>query len=228
MFKAVVFDLDDTLYDYETLNREALAVLREYTCRRFLVTPINFENAFNRARAETKKNLCGTGASHNRILYCQKTLELLGNNPADGALDMYDVYWEYMLEHMKLCDGALDLIRYCSDTGIKIGICSDLTAHIQHRKLRSLGIASWVNAIVTSEEAGAEKPAMIMYQMILDKLKVPPEYALFIGDSYTKDVEGPQKAGMKALWFHREGNKEYNSISSFREVREIIHGSKQD
>lgn len=228
MYKAVIFDLDDTLYEYEKLNEEAISVLRQYTCMRYQIIPSYFDMAFGHARKETKTMLVHTGASHNRLLYCQKTLERLGEKPVGGALDMYEVYWGYILKHMKLRDGVLDLLEYCSKIGIKIGICSDLTAHIQHRKLRKLGIDSWIDAVVTSEEAGAEKPAEIMYKLILNKLGVAPEHAIFVGDSLEKDVEGAQKVGIRTVWLHAENGSNWETASSFREVKEIIHVSQQN
>lgn len=226
MYKAVILDLDDTLYEYESLNQEATGALRDYTCQRFAVSNVEFDRAFSLARAETKKVLGETGASHNRMLYCQKTLEYLGRRPVNGALDMYEVYWGYMLDHMALREGVMDMLVSCCRKGIKIGICSDLTAHIQHRKLKQLGIVDYIDAIVTSEEAGAEKPASVMFCMVLDKLKVDAKEALYIGDSLKKDVKGAIAEGIDALWFHDENDADYKTVASFDEIRGIIDGKE--
>jgi len=222
MYKAVIFDLDDTLYAYEPLHQEALDLLRDYTCTRFHISPSDFSAAFVSAKAETKRLLGVTGSSHNRLLYCQKTLEFLCLNPVDGALEMYETYWGYLLSHMTLREGALDLLQYCKDSGIKVGICTDLTAHIQHRKLRALGIVPYVDAFVTSEEAGAEKPDARMFRLILEKLSVTPKDALFIGDSLEKDVLGAQRAGIKALWLHPEAGENYPSVATLKEIRRML------
>jgi len=226
MYKAIIFDLDDTLYDYEQINEKAIQELCDYTCKQFGISASLFWEAFDWGRNITKQCLGDTGASHNRLLYCQKILEYIGQNPVCSALDMYEVYWGYMLDHMMLRDGAAELLEFCKENAIKVGICTDLTAHIQHRKIKKLGLAPWIHALVTSEEAGAEKPAPIMYQLILDKLKVSPEHALFIGDSLKKDVQGAELSGMKALWFHPHCDTSYRTISSLREVKEIIHAEK--
>ena len=41
---------------------------------------------------------------------------------------------------------------------IRIGIGTDMTAYVQYRKLEAIGVTSYIDFIVTSEEAGAEKP----------------------------------------------------------------------
>lgn len=220
MVRAVIFDLDDTLYDYSFLHMKALKALEDYTCVHYGVTAAQFQSAFSTARAETKKTLNNTGASHNRMLYCQKTLENLGLSPADGALEMYETYWTYILEHMILREGAAELLEICGDRGIKIGVCSDLTAHIQHRKLRALGIASQIDALVTSEEVGVEKPDPRMFALILKKLRCGPEQALFVGDSLMRDIQGAEKAGLRALWLG--GVDRENAITSLKEVEALI------
>lgn len=225
MYKAIVFDLDDTLYNYSVIHDEAVLVLREYTCSRYQVTYNAFDYAFQKAKKDTKALLDNTGASHNRMLYFQKTLENLGENVIEGSLEMYEIYWGYILDHMQLRTGAEEILKECNEMGIQIGVCSDLTAYIQHRKLRKLGIGQYVDAIVTSEEAGAEKPASIIFQMILDKLKVKPNETLFVGDSLKKDVEGAIAMGLDACWFHDgKANEEYRAVSSFKDIRGIIHG----
>lgn len=226
MYKAIILDLDDTLYAYESLNEAAVSALQDYTCNIFGVSAEEFSKAYGWARNETKKMLGETGASHNRILYCQKTLEYLGKRPTKCALDMYEAYWGYMLKNMVLREGVLELLEYCADEKIKIGICSDLTTHIQHRKLRQLGITNYVDAIVTSEEAGAEKPAPVMFKMILSKLGVNPEDALYVGDSLKKDIMGAEAEGIKALWLSNKKSENYKTISSFDEIKGVLNGSK--
>ncbi len=222
MLRAVIFDLDDTLYEYERLNRAAIEKLCAFVCEKLGVTQRQFREAFDRGRGETKRVLGHTGASHNRLLYCQKTLEYLGQPPAGLALDMYETYWGYMLEHMRLRDGTEELLGYCREQGLRIGICTDLTTHIQHRKLRVLGLSDFVDALVTSEEAGVEKPGRAIYEMILEKLRVQPEEAVFIGDSLEKDVLGPERMGMHAVWFQGEDDGAHMTAASLRDVRRIL------
>lgn len=223
MLQAIVFDLDDTLYDYSRWNEKAIEELCLFVQRQLSVSKDSFYEAFHWSRKETKRLLGNTASSHNRLLYCQKTLEYLGCPPTSLALDMYEVYWGYMLEHISLRDGAWELLEYCRNEKMKIGICTDLTAHIQHRKIRKLGLSGWIDGIVTSEEAEAEKPDDKIYQMILKKLKTSPESTIFVGDDLEKDVIGPLKAGMKAIWLHKGKQEPYRACSSFREVKEYFH-----
>ena len=206
MYKAVIFDLDDTLYDYESIHQKAVEKLRALVCKKFAISKAEFDSAFKWAKEQTKKLLKSTGASHNRMLYCQKILERLGKNPVDGAIEMYDCYWNSMLQDMRLRDGTVSLLERLKIDDVKIAICTDLTAHIQHRKIIKLGLVPYVDALVTSEEAGEEKPGERMYALVFEKLErlVPhlkKRDCLFTGDSQEKDVEAPKRFGMNALLF---------------------------
>lgn len=221
MYKAVIFDLDDTLYDYASLNESAIKKVADFLREKHHVDFARFNDAFSKARKETKEVLGDIGASHNRMLYFQKTLECLSLNPVEDALTMYETYWGYMLNNMRLSQGALELLDFCKSKSLKIGICSDLTAHIQHRKLQKLGITTYIDAIVTSEEAGREKPSSQMFSMILSKLGVSPSEALYIGDSYKKDVLGAEKMGIQAVWYKGDASDK-RSINSLNEVKKYL------
>ncbi len=213
MYKAIVFDLDDTLYDYESIHKSAMKKLRAFTCKKIEISEKEFDIAFLAAKKETKDVLGETGASHNRMLYCQKTLEKLGKNPVDGALEMYDCYWDFMLSEMKLREGTVQLLEKLKADNIKIAICTDLTTQIQHRKIKQLGLVPYIDVLITSEEAGAEKPNERIYELTYAKLQtlipdIKKSECLFVGDSKEKDVAAPKRFGMDSVLFTNMKNLE--------------------
>ncbi len=62
-----------------------------------------------------------------------------------------------------------------------------------------------VHKIYTSEDLGRYKPDPAFYTAILDSLGLPPREALFVGDSLSCDVQGPQAVGIPACWVNRKG-----------------------
>lgn len=201
MIKAIIFDLDDTLYAYEPLDEEACRRVQEYACAELGITVQQYEEAFLYGRSETKRSLGDVAACHNRMLYYQKTLERLGVNPAPMSLQLYETYWGTFLEKMVLREGAREFLDAMHEHGIRVMVCTDLTAHIQHRKIEALGIADDICCLVTSEEAGREKPSREIFELCLEKLKLPPDEVCCIGDNFEKDVEGARAVGIQAIWF---------------------------
>jgi putative hydrolase of the HAD superfamily len=202
--KALIFDLDDTLYDCNyTNNTASVEAVCRYTAQNLLhIDNAQVSKAFEQARMSVKKEMLGdVAAQHNRMLYFQRTLELLGYSPTLFALEMYDYFWNDFLERITLFPGAKDLLEEWKNLGGRIAICTDMTVHIQHRKLRRLGIADKIDVLVTSEEVGVEKPNPAIYRKVLEKLHLPASEAVYIGDSLKKDVLGPMEMGMDAVWY---------------------------
>ncbi len=204
MIKWVVFDIDNTIYDYDFCHEIAMAKLEKYACEKYNISSGEFNNAFSKAKAYVKDNLGSTGASHNRMLYMQRFLENIGEKPVCGALGLYDTYWDTMLENMVPFGYVVPLMKELNKRGIHIAALTNLTAYIQHRKLKQMCLDSFIEAIVSSEEAGKEKPSDKAFKMILSKTNAKPEETMMIGDSLKKDIIGAKNAGMHGMLFEKE------------------------
>lgn len=227
MIKAVIFDLDDTLYEYNSINERAIDVVCERYANILRISSDTFRKAFEWGRSETKSTIRDSAACHNRMIYFQKASEYLKINSIRYTLEMYETYWKYILEHMELRSGVLELFAYLKQKDIKIAICTDLTVQIQHRKLRKLGIWQYIDVLVTSEEAGVEKPDVKIFDLVMKKLNMKAHELIYVGDSLDKDIVGAVNAGIAAIWFNpkRQARKKdlpYVEIESFQEIEEVI------
>ena len=106
--------------------------------------------------------------------------------------------------------------------GIRIGIGTDMTAYVQYKKLSALGLYSYIDFIVTSEEAGAEKPDPHLFDICVEKTGFSANECAFIGDSLKKDVEGSTKCGLRGIWYTQgkepEMEAKFPVIKSFENV----------
>src|ERR1700744_4205357 len=132
---AVLFDTDNTLYPYDPAHAAALGALREKAVAKFAIQPEIFDNAFSDARAQVKARLEGKAASHSRLLYLQRMLEIMGlGSQVLTALDFEQTYWRTFLSSAVLFEGIKDLLDEMRLLGIPTAIVTDLTAQIQFRK----------------------------------------------------------------------------------------------
>jgi putative hydrolase of the HAD superfamily len=222
MSRGILLDLDHTLYDYEAAHRPALQAALD-GMRRLPGTDLaRAEHAFSAARRQVHRELAETAASHNRMLYFQRMCELLGANPLEHALDAYNRYWDVFLDRMVLDDGAAAFLDGLG--GRPVCLVSDLTAHIQHRKVRKLGLARYAQHVVTSEEAGREKPHPWIFVLALRKLGMHAGSVCMVGDSFAKDIVGASGLGIPSFWLNRSGETHPlpTNAREVKDLREII------
>ena len=100
---------------------------------------------------------------------------------------------------MKLRPGVLDFLTWCRKNGIVTCILTDLTADIQFKKMIHLKIDKLIDWVVSSEEAGADKPHKSMFRLALKKMGLSRSDVLMIGDNYHKDILGAKALGIRTV-----------------------------
>ena len=201
MLKAVIFDIDNTLYNYDAAHAPAFAAVTEYA-RRELGIPAE---AFPGLHAQAQRTLierCGVNcaASHNRLIRYQVLLEAR-KLPLRHAPVMDALYWSTLMDAMVANPGAVEAMAALHGRGLAIGIGTNMTADWQFEKLRRLRAIDHVDFIVTSEEVTAEKPDRRFFDACAEKAGCAPGACAFVGDSLAGDVRGALDAGMRAVWF---------------------------
>lgn len=216
--KAVLFDLDNTLYEYEKCNIAGLDAVFEKLSNTFNKPKQTIKEAFDKSRETVKLWLKDTAASHSRFLYLQKTIELLkGSTDVGLTQDMNNLFWGTYLNHMQLFAGAIEFLKELKRLGIKTAIVSNLTAEIQFRKLVKLDIDKYIDFVITSEEAGRDKPAEPIFMLALEKLGISKEVVL-IGDD-DKDLQGAKNFGIRCILVN---NGNFRSIiESFKNLNSV-------
>jgi putative hydrolase of the HAD superfamily len=87
--------------------------------------------------------------------------------------------------------------------GLVVAICSNWDWDLDHA-IDQAGLTDAVDLAVTSARAGARKPHPRIFDHTLDRCGLAPGEALFVGDTWVPDVEGPLAAGMRAVHVWRD------------------------
>ncbi|MCS7005745.1 MAG: HAD family hydrolase [Cytophagales bacterium] len=190
--KGVLLDLDNTLYAYDEVHHVAMQACTEKFIQEYpFTTPEFFQELYNKARKRVNHELHGQGASHSRLLYFQKLFEnFLGYTHFEKTLQYEALYWNTFLQTMKILPKALSFLQECYQKKIPICLVTDLTAQIQHKKIIQLNIQPYIKFMVSSEEAGVEKPHPYPFLLALEKMNLAPCDVIMIGDSEKKDKLG--------------------------------------
>ena len=206
MVRAVLFDIDNTLYSYDDAHAAAYGALREYARAALSLTPERFDALHREGDLRLRAHTGGPCAAiHNRLIRYQLMLEI-ADLPMRHAPAMADLYWTALIGAMRPFPGVARALARLKAMGLKLGIGTNMTADRQFMKLQKLGLLETVDFMVTSEEVSAEKPDRRLFDICAQKAGCPPGACVFVGDSLKGDVLGALNAGMRAVWFNPAGD----------------------
>jgi HAD superfamily hydrolase (TIGR01509 family) len=98
--------------------------------------------------------------------------------------------------------GARGLLRALRPRWVIVVVSNHLRRE-QEAKLEVLGLPGEVDALVTSEDAGAAKPDPRPFLQALEVAGVRRQRAVVLGDSWASDVMGAQASGIRSVWLNR-------------------------
>lgn len=108
-------------------------------------------------------------------------------------------------------DDALPTLRELKSCGFKTAIVSNTTwgspSPLWREEIQRHGLCEYVDAIVCCRDVGWRKPAREIFEFTLEKLQVPMQQCVFIGDDPRWDFVGPRSVGMEAVLIQRSEGK---------------------
>jgi putative hydrolase of the HAD superfamily len=203
--RAVLFDLDDTLFDHEQAARSALSRVHE---SHTALAGWPFDDF---------------AAAHGRVLETLHLDVLAGTRSIDSAREerfrrlfaeagadddpsrveaTAALYRAAYIDARRPVDGARALLEWLKPR-VRIGIVTNNLLEEQRAKVRHCGFESLIDALVVSEAVGVSKPDPAIFRRALEQVDAAPADAVMVGDSWPADVEGARGAGIRAIWFNR-------------------------
>ena len=206
MMKAIVFDVDDTLYDLSVPFKEAFAEV-------FPEEKIDLEGAFLASRRYSDsvyaRSLSGEMSMEEMYIYrFESAFRDYGMIiDAQGALEFQAVY-ELKQQEIFMTEQMKQLLTKLMKKK-ELGIITNGPAQHQWDKINALGIKEWipVEHIFISGEQGVAKPEKEIFELAEKKMSLQPDEICYVGDSYENDMEGAKRAGWKTIWFNHRNHK---------------------
>lgn len=206
MIEAVLFDVDDTLYEpMEPFKRAFAAAFPDAAGSGRI--PIAELYAASRRHAEVsfKRLQAGdiTFLEHNIYRITKACADFGLNISREEAVFFQERYQEEQ-ENIVLFPEMAELFEKLSERNLLLGVLTNGPAEHQWKKINKLGLAKWIpeENMFVSEEIGRSKPDIEAFRYIESKLGLDGSKTVFIGDSFENDVIGAKNAGWKAIWLN--------------------------
>ena len=207
MIRAVLFDLDDTLFDHAGCARAALAGVQGCHTAFGRMPFVELERA-HAAHLETLHRDVLAGRATIDAARRERFRRLLldgGVEPDDDSVAAAaEAYRRAYIEARRAVEGAaalLDAVR----ARARVAIVSNNLHREQAAKIRACGLEPLIDLLVVSEEAGVAKPDPAIFRLTLDRLGCGADETVMVGDSWAADVEGARAAGIRPVWFNPHG-----------------------
>jgi FMN phosphatase YigB (HAD superfamily) len=215
-----IFDLDNTLYDYEIANASGQAALNIFLSQHLGRTETEISHLLEESRQRVKGRLGSTASSHSRLLYIRDLLVQLNiHTNAAFALECEQVFWREYLKKMQLFPGVEELFSVLRLAKTRLVLVTDLSSQIQLRKLAWLGLDKTFEVIVTSEEAGGDKKTGLP-EVLLRELVLPVDETWSVGDQDWDHIFPNESKFFKKMPSGKINEKSQNryEFSSFEEL----------
>ena len=191
--RALLMDIDDTLFDFRTSSREALAIA-------FAEHKLPFTDALLARYEVIDADLWRRfeqGGIEKEALYTERFRLLFGE--AGFSADPVSMNRAYFRElgsrrnFMPHCGQVLRLLH----AKYRIFIVTNGNTDIQNRRIAASGMAQYFDRVFISEQMGCKKPDRLFYDKVF--AEIGEDYrtcSIMIGDSLSSDMQGGRNAGI--------------------------------
>ncbi len=223
-YTCIFFDLDHTLWDYETNSKETLQELfNAYSLPEKGVTDFeSFHKEFKRVNAELWV-LYDTGKIGSEVIRAERFKQILEVFKAFDEKLCSELSHEYLFSCPKkgnLMPNAISTLEYLSGK-YKMSIITNGFEEIQNLKLTAGKLHKYFDHIVTSQHAGFKKPSREIFDYTLTKHGIVCGQAVMIGDNLITDIGGARQASIDSVFFNHE------QIKHDSEIHVEIHNLKE-
>jgi putative hydrolase of the HAD superfamily len=221
----IFFDLDHTLWDYETNSIETIhELLGMYSNE--IGQPLTFDEFYPIYHG------------HNHDLWTQYRKNEIDNlalryqrwRLAFADFGVAEAEWMYTMseQFLDICPrkpglmpNAMAMLDFVSKD-YPLHIITNGFAPVQDLKLAHSGLRPYFDVIVTPDGVGVKKPDPKIFLAALEAANCAPQDALYIGDSYIEDMLGGKAVGMDVVYFNPKGKENLDGFQEIGDLMEIV------
>jgi putative hydrolase of the HAD superfamily len=227
-FSHLFFDLDRTLWDFDSNSRDALLEIIDH--HRLAELGVDDAEAFITRYKQLNEHYWELYRQHKidkatlRDIRFKKALEAHGIVNDALAHQMAQMYITISPLKTKLLPGTIDVLEYLCEN-YALHIITNGFEEVQHIKMQHSGLNPFFRSVITSERAGHKKPSIEIFQFAFAESGARAQNSIMIGDDFHADIIGAKTAGMSQIFFNVDNlvhdediSHEIRSISELRNI----------
>ena len=204
MIKGIIFDLDNTLCNYnESAINGRLAIFKYLKEKYSFITDDALKKAFHKSSVIALQEYM-SGQINERERQIKRFylfLKYLNLDEKEDPLFLRNLYYEKGIENLQLYPGVRETLTTLKEH-FKLAILTNGLVDVQNKKLDRLGIRDYFDCIIISEEVGVDKPDPRIFKITLNCISLKEKDVIYVGDDPPFDLVGAKKAGIKVVWFN--------------------------
>ncbi|MCA9215256.1 MAG: HAD family hydrolase [Planctomycetales bacterium] len=226
--KAVIFDLDDTLYDHLHSARFGLQQLARRYPAMESVSIQELEDRYSDALEAVHLRLLSGEVDQQeaRTIRMQQLFSSFCISVDDDTA--FAEYRQFRADYDSVCQvvaGSHELLSCLMERGYQLAIMTNNLVSEQIPKLRQLDLEQYFDVVSISEDVGVAKPHPKIFEVTLERLGLHRHEVVMVGDSLASDIAGAIGVGMPTVWLDRRPDLKRSSPS---EVTEIVSGDLRE
>lgn len=225
-YEHIFFDLDRTLWDFETNSHETLSELaHKYKLSEKGIDSVDefiagYIRINERMWDEYRKGLIDKNTlSYDRFHEALGKYKITDRNLSENIGNDY-----IAISPLKtnLFPGTLEVLHYLNKK-YSLHIITNGFEEVQHIKIKNCGIKHFFDQIITSERAGFKKPDVRIFQYSMNAVNAESTKSLMIGDSLEADIIGARNAGLQQVYFNPCGEKHNEDVTfEIKNLKELL------
>lgn len=202
--KAMVFDVDDTLYDRGAPFRKAFEELypgrRDVSVRELYLAVTRRGSEVFEAAQRGEMPLEESHIYRVKNGFADMGIEIT----EEEALQFQERYAAKQRE-IEMPEAIREAVEYCGKSGCLMGVLTNGPAEHQFQKVEQLGLLKWVKRehVIISGACGLMKPDVRIFKLTEKQMGLKSEDIWYVGDSYESDICGAKAAGWKVIWLNK-------------------------
>ncbi len=202
----IFFDLDHTLWDFETNSRETLHDLyHELELHKKGIGPFDhFHDTYHHHNTIFWDRFRKGFITREELRWKRMWRTLLDYKIADEELarQLSERYLEILPTKRNLFHDTIEILDYLKLKAYPLHLITNGFEKTQQAKMRYSGIDSYFTHIITSEAAGIMKPHVAIFEFAIQKAGTTAKDSVMIGDTLDADIEGANNAGMDTIYYN--------------------------